>query len=67
MNKDSEAAVIINDLDNLVHHIEALQANVHYTDALIFVQHAKEAMRQGRGEIHQQEMKERFAAMDFVR
>jgi hypothetical protein len=64
MNPDSEAAVIINDLDSLVHRIEGLQAHPRYTDALVAVQAAKQAVLDGRGDIHQTAMRERFAEMD---
>lgn len=64
MNLDSEAAIIINDLDNMVHRIEGLQAHPEYTNALIAVQAAKQSMVMGRGALHQHAMKERFAKLD---
>ena len=52
MNADSAAAVIANDLDSLVHRIEALPPNSHYTRALIAVAEAKGAIGAGRADIH---------------
>jgi hypothetical protein len=60
-NLDSEAAIISNDLSSLVHRIEMLQANQHYTNALTLVQKAYLEMSEGRTEIHQAGMRERFA------
>jgi hypothetical protein len=60
-NLDREAAIIINDLDSLVHRIEGLQAHPRYTDAMVAVQAAKIAMTEGRGDLHQSEMRARFA------
>ena len=60
MNLDSEAAIIINDLDSLAHRIEALQANIHYTEAVCLVHSARRAMIAGRMDIHQSAMQERF-------
>jgi hypothetical protein len=60
MNQDSQAAMIVNDLDSLIHRIEDLPAHPRYTDALVFVQDAKEAITDGRSQIHQQTMGGRF-------
>lgn len=62
--QSSAASIIINDLDSLVHRIEALEANPHYTHALTAVQNAKAAVTAGRSEIHQARMKKRFAEQD---
>ncbi len=58
---DRKAAIIINDLDSLVHRVEELQAHPRYTDALNSVQAAKQAMIDGRGDLHQRNMRERFS------
>jgi len=60
MNQDSTAAMIINDLDSLIHRIEDLPAHPRYTQALVAVQDAKQAITNGRSEIHQHNMGERF-------
>jgi hypothetical protein len=49
---DREAAIIINDLDSMVHRIEMLQAHPNYTNALIAVQKAKKEIMDGRQDIH---------------
>lgn len=59
MHHQSEAAVIANDLDSLIHRIEALPANPGYTDALNAVQEAKAAILSGRAELHEREMRQR--------
>jgi hypothetical protein len=61
-NLDSEAAIIINDLASMVHRIEGLQAHPSYTQALVAVQEAKAVMGEGRSDLHQRGMRERFAA-----
>ncbi len=61
MNTQSEAAVLVNDLDSMVHRIEALPAHPRYTDALTLVQAAKVAINEGRMELHQRETRERYA------
>lgn len=62
MDHDSQAAIIANDLDSLVHRIEALPPHPRYTDALNAVQAAKQAVIDGRVGLHQRGMRERFAA-----
>lgn len=64
MNLDSQAAIIINDLDSLRHRIEGLQAHPSYTDALNLVTQARDAVTAGRSAVHQREMKERFSKLD---
>lgn len=64
MGYDNEAAILINDLDSMVHRIEALQAHPEYTNALVAVQAAKQSMVMGRSALHQHAMKERFAKAD---
>lgn len=66
-NLDTEAAIIINDLDSLMHRIEALQAHPDYSRAHTKVQDAKTAMVNGRSAIHQGGMRTRFAEMDATR
>lgn len=62
MHHDSQAAIIANDLDSMVHRIEAMPADVNYTRALNLVQEARAAINAGRSEIHQRETRERYAA-----
>ncbi|GJK94537.1 hypothetical protein TUM17568_57430 [Klebsiella oxytoca] len=64
MNSDALAAIIANDLDSLIHRIEALPAHPRFTDALNAVHAAKKAVSEGRVEVHHQGMRERFAASD---
>lgn len=64
MHHQSEAAIIVNDLNSLVHRIEALPAHPKYTEALNAVQEAETAMRLGRSDLHDREMRDRFAKMD---
>lgn len=63
-NLGTEAAIISNDLDSLALRIDGLQAHPRYTDALNLVQAAKKAIVDGRVDIHQRDMKARFAARD---
>jgi hypothetical protein len=63
MDLDRQAAVIINDLDSLVHRIETLQAHPEYTTALAAVQAAKAAITRGRANIHNVEMERRFGTL----
>ncbi len=67
MTSDSLAAIIVNDLDSLVHRIEELPAHPYYTNALMAVQSAKQAMIKGRGEIHEHEMRGHFAKANAAR
>jgi hypothetical protein len=64
MDHDQQAAVIANDLDSLIHRIEALPAHPGYTDALNAVAEAKAAVVSARVELHQRAMRERFAKAD---
>jgi hypothetical protein len=66
-NLGFEAQIIINDLDSMNMRIEQLQAHPFYTDAQNAVQRAKECMIRGSAEVHQREMKERFAKADALR
>lgn len=56
-----EAAIIQNDLDSLAMRIELLQAHPEYTNAGEFVRKARDCVNRGRSDIHQREMKDRFA------
>jgi hypothetical protein len=58
---DIKAAIIVNDLDSMLHRIEELQAHPRYTDALNAVKNAKQAMVDGRSLIHQEYLRERFS------
>jgi len=64
MHPDSQAAIIANDLDSLVHRIEALPAHPENTAALNAVQAARQAINKARADLHQSAMRERFAASD---
>ena len=59
-NEDSQAAVIFNDLDSLVHRIEALPAHPAYTDALIGVSEARRSIQIGRAALHKASMDARY-------
>lgn len=60
-NLDTEAAIIANDLDSIALRIEGLEAHPYYTDALIAVKEARDAVVKGRSDLHQRKMRERFA------
>ena len=62
MNFDSQAAIIANDLDTLIHRIEALQAHPKNTEALIAVMQARMAINAGRQDLHRQDMDRRHKA-----
>ena len=64
---DREAAIIINDLDSLVHRIEMLQAHPSYTDALVSIQSAKKDMEAGRSDLQWPQSHERRANPDAER
>jgi hypothetical protein len=66
MHKDFTIAIIQNDLDSMAMRIEALEAHPELTKALASVQSAKAAMILARVDIHQRDMKERFAKLDGV-
>jgi hypothetical protein len=57
---DKEAAIIINDLDSLTLRIEMLETDTEYTNALIAVQNAKEAMIRGRAQRHAARLKAKW-------
>lgn len=63
-NLDTEAAIIINDLDSLALRIEGLQAHPDYTSALNLVRNAKKYMASGRASLHRSGMRDRFDKMD---
>lgn len=60
-NLDRETAIILNDLNSMVHRIEMLQASPRYTNALKLVEKAFLEIEGGRAEIHQREMAKSFA------
>jgi hypothetical protein len=64
MHPDKQAAVLINEVDSMIHYIEALPAHPAYTDALIAIEQAKQKLVEGRMDLHQTAMRERFAQMD---
>jgi hypothetical protein len=61
MHHQSQAAIIANDLDSMVHRIEALPAHTSYTEALMAIQKAKVAILNGASDLHQRDVRERFA------
>lgn len=63
MTPDSQAAIITNDLDSLVHRIEALPAHPAYTSALMAVMDARDAIRRGQADLHQRVLRERYATV----
>jgi UDP-N-acetylglucosamine enolpyruvyl transferase len=64
MDYDRQVAIIANDLDSLIHRIEALQAHPAYSTAVSAVMQAKMAINQGRQQIHQKKMEARFEGAD---
>lgn len=64
MHKDFTMAIIANDLDSMAFRIEALEAHPELTAAGEFVRKAHAAMAKARVDIHQRDMKERFAKMN---
>ncbi|SFS42286.1 hypothetical protein [Brevundimonas viscosa] len=64
MHHQSLAAIIANDLNSLAHRIEALPAHPNYTAALNAVQEAEAAVKSAAVDLHQSEMRERFARAD---
>jgi hypothetical protein len=64
MDPDTQAAIVVNDLDSLRYRIEALPPHPAYTDALNSVTEAKAAIADGRADLHQRNMRERFAKAD---
>lgn len=64
MNKDSQAAIIMNDLDSIAYRIEALDAHPEFTEALLAVQKAHKALSRGRSDIHHRDMQARFEKAD---
>ncbi len=56
-NPDTEAYMIANDLDNISRRIADLHEHPRYQDALGHVQKAMIAMREGRTEIYQDNIK----------
>lgn len=64
MHKDITMAIIANDLDSMGLRIEALEAHPELTAAGEFVRKAHTALVKARVDIHQRDMKERFAKMD---
>lgn len=60
MNDDQTTAVIVNDLDSLIHRIEALPAHASFTEALTHVVAAKRAVVHGRVDLRQTAMRERY-------
>lgn len=64
MHKDITMAIIANDLDSMGLRIEALEAHPELTAAGEFVRKAHTAVVKATVDIHQRDMKERFARMD---
>ncbi len=61
---NANAMIVVNDLDSLVYRIEALGAHPQYTDALNAVQKARDSVKAAAIDLHQRDMRERFAKMD---
>lgn len=61
MTHPFEPQMIENELENVRLRIEALAAHPRYTEAGNLVQKAKEAVREAAADLHQREMKARFA------
>lgn len=61
MHADRQAAILVNDLDSMVHRIEELPAHPLYTDALNHIHAAKAAIHAGRIDIHHTLMVQRFS------
>lgn len=64
MDYDRQAAIIANDLDSMLHRIEALQAHPSYTDAAGAVMQAKMAINAGRQAIHLADQSRRLFVQD---
>ncbi len=62
MDNDREMAVLVNDLDSMIHRIESLPAHPDLTDALIAITQAKASVTTARAALHQREMRERLDA-----
>lgn len=60
MNDNFAAYIIANDLDSLNMRIEALPAHPLYTEAQVAVQKARDAIRAGASDLHQQDMHKRY-------
>lgn len=67
MDHHFQAHIIANDLDSMNVRIEALPAHADYTMAQTLVRQAKDFINKGRADLHQSEMKQRFAEMDARR
>lgn len=61
MHKDFTMAIIQNDLDSMAMRIEAPEAHPDLTAAGCAVRTARNAIIKARSEIHQRDMRERFA------
>ncbi len=59
MDYDRQAAVIANDLDSMLHRLEALQAHPKYTEAVSHVMKARLAVNAGRQDLHLKLMAQR--------
>ena len=60
MNADRKAAILCNDLDNIVHRIEDLPADEGYTKAQTLVEEAREIIEKTRVRRHHADMAERL-------
>lgn len=61
-NLGFEAQIIINDMASMCIRIEQLQAHQKYTEAMTAAQRVRECMMEGLSDIHQHEMRQRFAS-----
>lgn len=64
ISDDACAEILINDLNSMLVRIEALPAHPRYTDALEGTKTVRDAVCEGRVDLHQRAMKARFAALD---
>ncbi len=60
MDDDRKMAVLVNDLDSMIHRIEGLPAHPGLTDALDAVQEAKASVTTARTGLHHAALAKRF-------
>jgi hypothetical protein len=60
MNWYTQASIIANDLNSMIHRIEALPAHPRMTDALVAVQDAEKALREAQALLHEIEIGKRY-------
>lgn len=60
MKWQTQAQIIVNDLNSMAARIEALPGHPKMTDALNSVQAAEKSLREAWGELHQAEIRARY-------